>query len=60
MIVKSIGADDLIHLTIKEDGSGWDIYLDDKKLHHVESYCIESSTLPGTAELSIKMLVKYP
>ena len=55
-----MGADDLIHLSIREDGSGWAIYLDDKKLHHVENYCIESSTLPGTAELSIKLLVKYP
>ncbi len=57
---KGIGADDLIHLSIKEDGSGWAIYLDDKKLHHVEDYRIESSALPGAAELSIKMLVKYP
>ncbi len=56
----SIGADDLIHLTMKENESGWDIYLDDKKLHHVENYRIESSALPGAAELSIKMLVKHP
>ena len=59
-MVKSVGADDLIHLTIKEDGSGWGLYLDEKKIDYVENYHIESNTLPGAAELSIKMLVKYP
>lgn len=59
-MVKSVGADDLIHLTIKEDGSGWGLYLDEKKIDYVENYRIESNTLPGAAELSIKMLVKYP
>lgn len=59
-MVKSMGADDLIHLSIREEGSGWNLYLDDKQIHHVENYRIESSTLPGTAELSIKLLVKYP
>lgn len=59
-MVKSMGAEDLMHLTIKEDGVGWTLCLDDKELHHVESYRIESSTLPRTAELSIKVLVKYP
>ena len=59
-MVKSMGADDLIHLTIKEDGCGWSLYLEDKKLPHVENYHIESSALPGAAELSIKLLVKYP
>lgn len=58
--VKSMGAEDLMRLTIKEDESGWAIYLDNKKLHHVENFRIESATLPGAAELSIKVLVKYP
>ncbi len=31
-MVKSVGADDLIHLTIKEDGSGWELYLDEKSM----------------------------
>ncbi len=31
-MVKSVGADDLIHLTIKEDGSGWGLYLDEKSM----------------------------
>lgn len=59
-IIKSMSAEDLIHLTIKKDGSGWAVYLDEKKLHHVDGYSVESSTLPGAAELSIKMLVRYP
>ena len=48
-------------LKVKETASGgFEIWLDEKKLHHVESYKIESS-LPGkTVELSIKLLVKYP
>lgn len=39
---------------------GYEIWLDDKKLHHVESYKIESSPYGKTAELSIKMSVRYP
>lgn len=39
---------------------GYEILLDDKKLHHVESYKIESSPYGKSAELSIKMLVEYP
>ena len=34
-MVKSVGADDLIHLTIREDGSGWGLYLDEKKIDYV-------------------------
>ncbi|MFR8171156.1 MAG: hypothetical protein ACLU9Q_10095 [Marvinbryantia sp.] len=39
---------------------GYEIWLDDKKLHHVESYKIESSPYGNKAELSIKLLVEYP
>lgn len=59
-MVKSMEADDLMHLTIKKDGNGWAICLDDKKLHHVEGYCLENSSLPGAAKLSIEMFVNYP
>lgn len=51
---------DLLYLRIVEEEVGYSLYLDDKKLHHIEKYNIESSTVPGTAELSMKMLVKYP
>lgn len=48
-------------LKVKETASGgYEIWLDEKKLHHVESYKIESSPSGKTAELSIKLLVKYP
>lgn len=57
---ESMGTDELVHLAIKEDENGWAVYLDDKKLHHVEDYRIENAALPGAAELSIKMLVKFP
>lgn len=59
-MVKSMGVNDLMHLTMRKDGNGWALYLDDKKLHYVESYNIESSALPGAAELSLKITVKYP
>lgn len=37
-----------------------EIWLDDKKLHHVKNYKIKSSPSGKTAELSIKLLVEYP
>lgn len=36
------------------------IILDETVLHHVMNYKIESSTMKGKAELSIKMLVEFP
>lgn len=48
--------EDLIHLHTE----GTDIYLDDKLLHHIKEIKIESAVVTGTAELSIKMKVKYP
>lgn len=48
-------------LRVKETlGGGYEIWLDEKRIHHVEGYKIESSTSGRTAELSIKMLVQYP
>lgn len=48
-------------LKVKETASGgFEIWLDEKKLSHIESYKIESSSSGKTAELSIKLLVKYP
>ena len=52
--------ENLIHLHTKETPEGTDIYLDDKLLHHVKEIRIESSVISGTAEISIKMKVKYP
>ena len=41
------------------ENKGCEIWLDDKKLHHVESYKIESSPLGNTVELSVKILARY-
>lgn len=45
---------------IKEDDGIYKIYLDETVLHHIEEYKIESSTIKGKAELSLKMLVEFP
>lgn len=52
--------EDLIHLHAEETPEGTDIYLDDKLLHHIKEIKIESAVVTGTAELSIRMEVKYP
>lgn len=52
--------DGLIHLHTEETPEGTDIYLDNKLLHHIKEIKIESAVITGTAELSIKMEVKYP
>ncbi len=52
--------EDLITLKILPEEHGYSIYLDEKKLHHVEGYDIKSSDIPGAAELLMKILVKYP
>lgn len=49
------------HLTIKETSNGFELSLDEKRIHNVEEYEItKSSTKQGTAELLVKILVKYP
>ena len=52
--------DDLIHLRTKETEKGAEIYLDDKLLHHIKDIELKSSVVTGTAELLIRMKVKYP
>lgn len=52
--------EDLIYLHTKETPEGINVYLDDKLLHHIKEIKIESTVVAGTAELSIKMEVKYP
>ena len=51
---------DLLHLRVIEEKNGCSIYLDDKKLHHVEDYKIEQSVLLGTAKVKLDVLVKFP
>lgn len=51
---------DLIQLTIIPDGIGTSIALDGKKIHHVEDYKLENAALPGTATLTLKLLVAFP
>ena len=49
------------HLMIKETSNGFELSLDEKKINNVEEYEItKSSTKQGTAELLVKILVKYP
>ena len=52
--------DELIYLQTKETENGAEIYLDDKLIHHIKDIEIKSSVVTGTAELLIKMKVKYP
>lgn len=51
---------ELIHLKVKPREVGVSIELDEKEIHHVENYKIESAPLPGTAKVTIEMLVQYP
>jgi len=55
-----VTADDLIKLVIQDNEHGATLWLDNKELHHVGNYKIESSTLPGAVKLSIDVLVKFP
>lgn len=55
--------DRLVKLTLteNEDNGDYEIMLDGTQLRLVEEYSIKkSSELKNVAELSIKMLVKYP
>ena len=48
-------------MTIKEGSNGFELRLDEKRIHNVEEYEItKSSTKKGTAELLVKILVRYP
>lgn len=61
--VKSTNETGAIELRVEAGDGGYDLWLDDKRLHHIESYRIEKTenTPSGPyAELSIKMLVCYP
>lgn len=61
--VKNINETGAMELRMEARGGGYDLWLDDKRLHHIESYKIEktANTPSGPyAELSIKMLVCYP
>ena len=51
---------DLMKLKIVPEEIGYSLWLDDKKIHHVEDYRIEKSSLPGTATVMLKILVRYP
>lgn len=50
----------LMKLRVEPEKGGYALWLDDKKLHHVEDYKIESSPFGTRAELSLKLLVLYP
>lgn len=61
--VKDINETGAMELRVEAGDEGYDLWLDDKRLHHIESYRIErtENTPSGPyAELSIKMLVCYP
>lgn len=53
---------DLINLRIEEkEGGGYELWLDEKRLHHIKDYEIKkSSAMNGKAELSLKIAVNFP
>lgn len=55
-----MGKEDLMKLQLKQEGDGYLIFLDDKKIHHVEKYEIEQGILHGTALIELRLLVKFP
>lgn len=52
----------LIELTVKQEGEGYSLRLDEKELRYVENYKVESSANlgVGVAKLTLEMLVKIP
>ena len=50
----------LIQLRIKPIGHGVKVMLDEKEIHHVENYSIVQGETPGTARLTLTMLVGFP
>lgn len=52
--------EELIKLRIVPEEVGYSIFMDDKKIHHVEDYKIEKSTFPGTVKLKLDILVQFP
>ena len=48
-------------LEIKSNaGGGYNLFLDGKRIHHVEDYELKSSTFGCKAELTLKMLISFP
>lgn len=58
--MKNANGKEPMEFRMKCVGDGYEIWLDDKRIHHIENYKIESSPYKNKAELSIKMLVQYP
>ena len=56
----SRSSDDYIHFVVGKQNGNLILKLDEKVLDSVERYRIESSALPGTAKLSLEMIVQYP
>lgn len=49
-----------MNLTLKENPEGYELMLDNQKLRYVEGYrIVKSSNQNGTAELTLKILVKF-
>lgn len=49
-----------MNLTLKENPEGYELMLDNQKLRYVEGYrIVKSSNQSGTAELTLKILVKF-
>lgn len=47
-------------LKVTNENGKYKLFLDEKKLHHIMQYKIESLQKGDYAELSIKMIVRYP
>lgn len=50
----------LLKLNIMSKERGYSIFLDEKEIHHVENYKIESTSLTGCSKLTLEVLVAYP
>lgn len=57
---KPLNKNNLLQLKIIPENGGYTIFLDDKKIHHIEKYRIEYSGIPGAAILKLELLVKFP
>lgn len=58
--MKNIDETGAMKLRIEATEGGYDLWLDDKRLHHIKDYKIESIPSGPYAELSLKLLVQYP
>lgn len=58
--MRKIESKQIMNLTLKENPEGYELMLGNQKLRYVEGYrIVKSSNQSGTAELTLKILVKF-